>query len=191
MALTRDQIVDAALEVAGDYGLGDLSMRRVAGELGVQAGALYWHVANKQELLIALSRRILDPSSGAHAWPTEPREILLDFRSRLLSVRDGAEIVAVAHADSPAELAPVPQLAAGLDDEHGAWAMAQAKVLARWAIGSVLAQQTAQSLTAAAPSEQTTAAAVEAQFELDFQQGLTCLLPGATGAQEQPSPESA
>lgn len=191
MALTRDQIVDAALEVAGDYGLGDLSMRRVAAELGVQAGALYWHVANKQELLIALSRRILDPASGAHAWPTEPREILRDFRSRLLALRDGAEIVAVAHADSPEELAPVPQLAAGLEDEHGAPAMARAKVLVRWAIGSVLAQQTAQSLTAATPSGEAVATAVEAQFELDFQQGLTCLLPVAAGAQEQRSPESA
>jgi AcrR family transcriptional regulator len=59
MALTRGQIIDAALDILRSYGLADLSMRRLARDLGVQPGALYWHVKNKQELLGVLAERIL------------------------------------------------------------------------------------------------------------------------------------
>ena len=43
------------------YGFADLSMRRLAASLGVQPGALYWHFANKQTLLLAVAEVILDP----------------------------------------------------------------------------------------------------------------------------------
>ena len=59
MALSRAAIVDAGLGILDAYGLGDLSMRRVADALGVQAGALYYHVPNKQSLLAALSDEVL------------------------------------------------------------------------------------------------------------------------------------
>ena len=60
MALSRAAIVDAGLGILDAYGLGDLSMRRVADALGVQAGALYYHVPNKQSLLAALSDEVLE-----------------------------------------------------------------------------------------------------------------------------------
>ena len=56
MALTREAIVLTAAELVDQYGLGDLSMRRLATELGVAPGALYWHLTNKQELLGHLAR---------------------------------------------------------------------------------------------------------------------------------------
>ncbi|MDO5619772.1 TetR family transcriptional regulator [Kocuria sp.] len=152
MPLTREQVVSAALKVAGDYGLGDLSMRRVATELGVQAGALYWHVANKQELLIALSRRMLDPNDGAAPWPSDPAAVLVEFRERLLALRDGAEIVAVAHADQPAWLPPAQLLTAQLEARGVRGAAEHAQNLLRWVLGSVLTQQTAVALVAAAPA---------------------------------------
>src|SRR5581483_2652572 len=55
--LTRDAIVEAALRVLDRDGVDRLSMRRVAAELGTAAGALYWHVANKEELLVLLVDR--------------------------------------------------------------------------------------------------------------------------------------
>ncbi|MDQ6741232.1 MAG: TetR family transcriptional regulator, partial [Actinomycetota bacterium] len=42
MSLSRQQIIDTALKILRDYGLADLSMRRLARDLGVQPGALYW-----------------------------------------------------------------------------------------------------------------------------------------------------
>ncbi|MFE3453048.1 TetR/AcrR family transcriptional regulator [Nonomuraea sp. NPDC059194] len=49
--LTRDQIVRAALELLDAEGLDALSMRKLGARLGAGATSLYWHVANKDELL--------------------------------------------------------------------------------------------------------------------------------------------
>lgn len=88
----RDHIIGVALDLLDRYGLPDLTMRRLATELDVQPSALYWHFDSKQDLLAAVSDRILagipDPAPGddllgaAHA-----------VRDALLSYRDGAEIV--------------------------------------------------------------------------------------------------
>ncbi|QKG23307.1 TetR/AcrR family transcriptional regulator [Actinomadura verrucosospora] len=55
--LSRDQIVDAALELLDAEGLNGLSMRRLGTRLNSGATSVYWHVANKDELLeLALDR---------------------------------------------------------------------------------------------------------------------------------------
>ncbi|WP_193554677.1 TetR/AcrR family transcriptional regulator [Rothia halotolerans] len=64
MALTRERILETALEILSAYGLGDLSMRRLAAELDVAPGALYYHVRNKQELLAQLAHRLLETGPG-------------------------------------------------------------------------------------------------------------------------------
>lgn len=94
MALTRAGIVAAAEEILETYGLGDLSMRRVAERLGVQAGALYYHLPNKQSLLSEVADEILGAMgevSGLGEWATE-------YRRLLLGRRDGAELVASTRA---------------------------------------------------------------------------------------------
>ena len=57
--LTAQDVVDAAVGILQDFGMGDLSMRRVAAVLGVQASALYWHVPDKQSLLARVADRIV------------------------------------------------------------------------------------------------------------------------------------
>ncbi|MGI5491812.1 TetR/AcrR family transcriptional regulator [Microtetraspora malaysiensis] len=49
--LSRDQIVRAAIELLDAEGLDALSMRKLGARLGAGATSLYWHVANKDELL--------------------------------------------------------------------------------------------------------------------------------------------
>jgi AcrR family transcriptional regulator len=49
--LSRDLIVTSAVGILDAEGHQSLSMRRIAGRLGVTAGSLYWHVATKDELL--------------------------------------------------------------------------------------------------------------------------------------------
>ena len=66
MSLTTHDIVAAGLEILDNYGLEDLSMRRLAQLLDVKASALYWHVANKQTLLAAMADA-QGVSSAAHA----------------------------------------------------------------------------------------------------------------------------
>ncbi|MGW5386437.1 TetR/AcrR family transcriptional regulator C-terminal domain-containing protein [Nocardia sp. NPDC003963] len=49
--LDREQIVRAAVSILDKEGLDALSMRRLGAELGAGATSVYWHVANKNELL--------------------------------------------------------------------------------------------------------------------------------------------
>jgi TetR/AcrR family transcriptional regulator, tetracycline repressor protein len=58
--LSRDKVLDAALRLADRHGLGALSMRRLAAELGVEAMSLYNHVANKGDLLDGIVSRVFE-----------------------------------------------------------------------------------------------------------------------------------
>jgi AcrR family transcriptional regulator len=49
--LSRDQIVRAAIELLDAEGPAGLSMRKLGTRLGAGATSMYWHVANKDELL--------------------------------------------------------------------------------------------------------------------------------------------
>ncbi|WP_223447916.1 TetR/AcrR family transcriptional regulator [Pseudomonas sp. BF-R-19] len=48
---TRDRIIDAAIALFSEYGFQAISMRDLAKQVGVNAGSLYNHIENKQELL--------------------------------------------------------------------------------------------------------------------------------------------
>ncbi|GII78175.1 TetR family transcriptional regulator [Sphaerisporangium rufum] len=50
-ALSRDQIVREAMALLDQEGMDALSMRKLGARLGSGATSLYWHVANKDELL--------------------------------------------------------------------------------------------------------------------------------------------
>lgn len=57
--LSRESILDAALELVDEEGLEALSMRRLGARLGVEAMSLYHHVANKAALLDGLVERLV------------------------------------------------------------------------------------------------------------------------------------
>ncbi|MFQ4149282.1 TetR/AcrR family transcriptional regulator C-terminal domain-containing protein [Arthrobacter sp. LAPM80] len=142
MALTRELIVGTAMGILREYGLGDLTMRRLARDLGVQPGALYWHVKNKQELLTILAGMILEPVEKTAEVGI--RSLALQVRSALLAVRDGAEVVALAHALTPETPSPLlrfaPLLAArGLAPRDAVWA---AGALVHYVLGAVTQEQT-------------------------------------------------
>lgn len=94
-----------ALDLLDRFGLPDLTMRRLAAELDVQASALYWHFESKQDLLAAISDRILaripDPVEDAGLL-----DVARTVRDALLAHRDGAEVVM-----SSAALRPGPSRA--------------------------------------------------------------------------------
>ncbi|MEU4208450.1 TetR/AcrR family transcriptional regulator C-terminal domain-containing protein [Streptomyces sp. NPDC026206] len=56
--LTREQVLDAALELADREGVKALTMRRLGTELGVEAMTLYHYVAGKDALLDGLVERV-------------------------------------------------------------------------------------------------------------------------------------
>jgi AcrR family transcriptional regulator len=92
--LHKRDVVEAATTLLDNYGIADLTMRRLARELDVSPGALYWHFANKQELLGAVADRILDGVPAA----TGVVDVCNRLRDALLSHTDGAELVSASFA---------------------------------------------------------------------------------------------
>ncbi|MGB8861593.1 MAG: TetR/AcrR family transcriptional regulator C-terminal domain-containing protein [Ilumatobacteraceae bacterium] len=80
--LTRARVVATALAIVDAEGLDAVTMRRVAGELGVEAMSLYTHVRDKQDLVNAMNLLVLsqldEPVEGDD-WA----EVLRTFARRL------------------------------------------------------------------------------------------------------------
>ncbi|MBP2325716.1 AcrR family transcriptional regulator [Kibdelosporangium banguiense] len=66
--LTRERIVAAAIRIADAEGLAQLSMRRIATELGAAPMSLYRHVNSKDELLVSM----MDSAFGEDPLPVRP-----------------------------------------------------------------------------------------------------------------------
>lgn len=117
MAVTRDQVLQTALAILDQYGLADLSMRRVATALGVQPGALYWHVANKQTLLIGLADLIIAELAPPRADQEQPLvEWGMRLQQALLAHRHGAELLSAASSLRPAGESVATRAADSLSD---------------------------------------------------------------------------
>ena len=95
--LDQAQVVRAALALLDEVGLDELTMRRLAGRVGVKAASLYRHVRNKSELLALLGDEIsaeipLPRSSGT--WQEQLTESAWNVRRGLLAHRDAARVLA-------------------------------------------------------------------------------------------------
>jgi TetR/AcrR family transcriptional regulator, tetracycline repressor protein len=119
--LHKRDVVEAATTLLDSYGIADMTMRRLARELDVSPGALYWHFANKQQLLGAVADRILDGVPSA----TGVVDVCNRLRDALLSHTDGAELVSASFAAGQSEamsgvLARLTEAAAeaGVDSTH-------------------------------------------------------------------------
>ncbi|WP_081241386.1 TetR/AcrR family transcriptional regulator [Streptomyces viridosporus] len=69
--LTLERVVEAAIEVADRDGLGAVSMRRIAAELGTGTMSLYRYVPGKGELLDLMLDRVQRPSDD----PADPADL--------------------------------------------------------------------------------------------------------------------
>ncbi|MFL6083900.1 MAG: TetR/AcrR family transcriptional regulator C-terminal domain-containing protein [Mycobacterium sp.] len=104
MQLHKRNVVDAATTLLDSYGIADLTMRRLARELNISPGALYWHFANKQQLLGAVADRILESIDDVHGdWRDRVAGICGRLREALLSHTDGAELVSASFAAGQSE----------------------------------------------------------------------------------------
>lgn len=87
--LSERGILEAALELADEEGLGAVSMRRVARRLGVGTMSLYHHVPNKNALLEGLVELIFEqveqPPDDMRDWVDRVLFISLSFRRAALA----------------------------------------------------------------------------------------------------------
>lgn len=95
--ITRERLVEAALDVLDERGIEGVTVRAVAHRLDAKAPALYWHVRSKQELLDEMGtevlRRVQASLRGAvpsGSWLQDLDRYARVLHAEYLSHRDGA-----------------------------------------------------------------------------------------------------
>jgi TetR/AcrR family transcriptional regulator, tetracycline repressor protein len=98
MALDRQTILRHAFAILNESGPEQLTLRRLAGRLGVQAPAIYWHFKNKQDLLDEMGTQVMreaaEGNPGAYDldWRSWAMEYGSALRRALLRYREGARM---------------------------------------------------------------------------------------------------
>lgn len=181
VSTTRGDILHAARGILSEHSLADLTMRRLATEVGVRPNALYWHFADKQTMLAALADDLL---AGVHDdsaldWDAALSTMAENLRTVLLAVPDSAEVVSSAWASGLATDDLAGRLAAraaggGLSETA---ARGVATALCQLTVGLTIEEQTRaqmERLGATGPSGR--------DFGDEFHQALDVILAGARAA---------
>lgn len=90
-SLTQEAVIEAAARVLEREGYAGLTMRAVATELKVQAPALYWYVASKEALELALYDHLMRDlvfSPVRDDWREDVRRMSQALRVHLVARRD-------------------------------------------------------------------------------------------------------
>jgi TetR/AcrR family tetracycline transcriptional repressor len=113
MAVTRDDVIQTAIQLLQEVGLDGLTLRRLATELGISAPTLYWHVKDKRELLdlmsgemVRIAREKMPPFPQGLPWDEKIAEGMRRQYEAIIAYRDGARVVA---GNRPTE-AQLPQI---------------------------------------------------------------------------------
>lgn len=94
--LSRERIIDVALELISEKGLDDFSLRDVARSLEVYPTAIYWHIKNKNALLGEVCTRTLSkviPPRGKSAWQDWLRALFRQYRKTMRQHPNLAQLV--------------------------------------------------------------------------------------------------
>jgi AcrR family transcriptional regulator len=84
--LNRERVLRAAIVLADERGAHELTMRKLAKELGVEAMSLYNHVANKTDLLDGMIDIVfseIDAPAAGGDWKAELRQRAISTRAAL------------------------------------------------------------------------------------------------------------
>ncbi|MBT2423444.1 TetR/AcrR family transcriptional regulator C-terminal domain-containing protein [Streptomyces sp. ISL-22] len=85
--LTKDQIVQTAIELLDGEGLEGLNMRNLGKRLGTVATAVYWHVKNKDDLVVLVGDHVWNeielPDLDAVDWRTAATEMAVGMHAML------------------------------------------------------------------------------------------------------------
>ncbi|HEX7666264.1 MAG TPA: TetR family transcriptional regulator, partial [Polyangiaceae bacterium] len=75
-SLSRDRIVLAAIDLLDEGSEDGLTFRALAARLQTGAGAIYWHVSNKRELLVAATDAIVAQALAEVGTVSSPKKAI-------------------------------------------------------------------------------------------------------------------
>ncbi|WP_179435243.1 TetR/AcrR family transcriptional regulator C-terminal domain-containing protein [Microbacterium pseudoresistens] len=150
MALDKQQIVAEAVALLDAEGLDGVTLRKLAGRLGVQQPTLYWHLPNKAALVTEIADAILDqhfpdlaPPPPGTDWREWLAELALRLRGALLAHPDGARIISISQLS--VRMAAISEVALGALVAQGV-ALRHARLIVltveHFTVGHVLEEQT-------------------------------------------------
>lgn len=100
-ALSRERIVDAAIELLDDEGEDGLTFRALATRLATGAGAIYWHIRNKDEVLVAASDVVVARALAGVGGRTTPKKAIRGIALRVFETIDAHPWVGTELARNP------------------------------------------------------------------------------------------
>ena len=120
LGLTREKVTEAALGLIDRDGPDGFSLRRLAGELGVEPMSLYNHVPNKEALLDDVAESLLGridfTGTETGTWQERVRAHAIAFRAAALRHPRAFPLVLTRPTPTPAALANLRAALAGIDD---------------------------------------------------------------------------
>jgi len=87
-ALSKERIVEAAIAILDTDGENALTFRALAARLATGSGAIYWHVADKNDLLAATADHVISRATTKASADADPREAI---RAIALAVFDAID----------------------------------------------------------------------------------------------------
>jgi AcrR family transcriptional regulator len=87
-ALSKERIVEAAIEILDNDGEGALTFRALTARLATGSGAIYWHIADKHDLLAAATDHVVARVMTTVVRGSKPREAI---RTLALGVFDAID----------------------------------------------------------------------------------------------------
>jgi AcrR family transcriptional regulator len=106
--LTRARVLRAAIALADERGIDALTMRELAGRLGVEAASLYNHVSGKDDLLLGMADLVIteiDLPSADTGWREAMRRRAMSARELFGRHRWAAAIIDTRMQSEPSGLA--------------------------------------------------------------------------------------
>ncbi len=107
VALSRERVLEAAIALADEGGIGSLTMRKLAQELGVEAMTLYYYVAKKDDILNGIVDIVtgeIELASPGGDWKSELRRMAISAYEVLVRHPWAAGLVLSSSGVSPPRL---------------------------------------------------------------------------------------
>lgn len=133
-ALTRERITDAAIALLDTAGESGLTFRALATTLTTGAGAIYFHVANKDDLVDAACDVVVARAMAATAAAAAPRERLRAIGLALFDAIDAHPWVGAALGNAPGSM-PTVRILEGIGQQLQALDVAERRL---WAVATTL-----------------------------------------------------
>ena len=142
-ALSRDEIVQAAIKIADAEGAAAISMRRIAREVNAGTMSLYWHVVSKEELLDLMIDSVLGEQQAPEPsgdWRADLRTLACNARAALHRHRWMMDFIGGRPPVGPKALQNVERALGSLDGLglDKATAMTMVMTVTTYVLGAVL-----------------------------------------------------